>query len=283
MDPSKGIKPLSTEGDSTQHKLAFGYPDYWTKIHSQFEKQLGSIHELFILCDQALREAENRAVEPLQNIVCFLTRSTMAGASEATILCGNGCGAGAMKIVRGMYESRWTAEYLRRNPDELQDYLEFGKLIGWDRVRFARRHSPSRITEEVGRQAEDRFNEAKGRFTRPNGEVRQKWSKKQIRQIAKDIGCEREYDLPYAIASSIHHANFEGLLTNFDFTNEEAVPAPPPSLAWIERALLAAHGNLYHAVDTLNNCCNLDLQQKIDGARQKYIEVWSSRGLKAED
>jgi len=53
----------------------------------------------------------------------------MTGACEVIVLCGHGCGAGAMKVVRGMYEAQWTAEYLRRNPNEVDDYLDFLKIM----------------------------------------------------------------------------------------------------------------------------------------------------------
>ena len=283
MKLNNDLKSVLNETDTTRGNSPFGYPEYWAKIHTQFEKQLGIIHELFPLCDQAICEAESHATLPVQEVVCFLTRATMAGASEAIILSGNGCGAGAMKIVRGMYEARWTAEYLRRHPEEIEDYWEFGKVIAWRRVQFLQENFPGRVTEEAKRRVEDEYNKVKGRFTGHGGRVRQQWSNKPLRAIAQDIGCEKEYDLPYAMASSIHHANLEGLLTHFDFNNEEAMPSPPPSLAWVERALLAAHGNLYYAIDTLTKCCNIDFQQQLEDARQKYIDVWSSKGIKAEN
>lgn len=283
MNSHNDHKSVSNRNGTTRNHSPFGYPDYWDKIHTQFAKQLAIIQELFTLCDESIREAEIQATEKIQMVVCSLTRATMAGASEAIILCGNGCGAGAMKIVRGMYESRWTAEYLRRNPNDVQDYLEFGKVIAWNRVRFSQEHSLDQIPEKTMKQVEDAFGKIKGQFTRRDGRVRQQWSKKSIREIARVVEHEEEYELPYSLACSIHHANFEGLLTHFDLNNEEAMPSPPPSLAWVERALLAAHGNLYYAVDTLNKCCNLGFQQRIEGARQQYIDVWSSRGIKADD
>lgn len=283
MDHGNDFKPLSDETGMTQRKAFFGYQDYWTKVQHQFEKELGAIHELVVLGDEMIRKAENQATDSVQKVVCFLTRATMTGAIEALLLCGNGCGAGAMKIVRGMYESRWTAEYLRRHPNEVQDYLEFGKVIAWRRVRFSQEHFPGHITEEVERQAEDKFNKIKGRFTGQNGRLRQQWSNRPLRGIAEDIGCAKEYELPYSLACSIHHANFEGLLAHFDFNHEEALPAPPPSEAWIDKALLAAHENLYSAIDTLDKCCNLGFRQQLDGAGQRYIDVWSKRNLKSQD
>ncbi len=71
-----------------------------------------------------VKAAEDGATEPAEKVICALTRTTITGACEVVVLCGNGCGVGAMKIVRGMYESRWTAEYLRRHPAEVEGYLE---------------------------------------------------------------------------------------------------------------------------------------------------------------
>ncbi len=283
MNSHNDHKSVSNRNGTTRNHSPFGYPDYWDKIHTEFGKQLAIIQELFTLCDESIREAEIQATEKIQMVVCSLTRATRAGASEAIILCGNGCGAGAMKIVRGMYESAWTSEYLRRNPSEVQDYLEFGKVIAWNRVRFSQKHRLDQIPKETVEQVKDAFETTNKQSKRGDGRVRQQWSKKSIRKIAESVGREEQYELPYSIACSIHHGNLEGILAYFDCSNEEAMPSPPPSLAWVKQALLAAHGNLYYAVDTLNKCCNLEFQQRIEGARQQYIDVWSSRGIKAEN
>lgn len=172
----------------------FGFEDFWPKVHEQYRRQLEAIGNLIAFANEIIAPAENSADQPVKNVICALTRATMTGASEAIILCGNGCGPGAMKIVRGMYESRWTAEYLSRHSEEAVDYLEFGKITLWRRVKWAQDNRPGLIPAETAKQVEDEFNKVKERFKDLH-----RWSRKSIAAIAKEIGHNDEYELPYAM------------------------------------------------------------------------------------
>ena len=244
-------------------------------MYGKYKRQFDAVAELICLGDEMLKAAEESATEPVEKVICALTRATMTGASEAVILCGNGCGPGAMKIVRGMYESRWTAEYLRRHPEEVGDYLEFSKVLSWRRLHWLQENNPKeasrRFPAEVAKQVEDDYNQAKARFTGAKGRVRSQWSVKSVREIAKDIGREKEYELPYSIACSIHHGNFEGVSTLFSSTGGAVSPDPPPS---VRQALVTAHTNLWFALSTLNDSCKLDFSHKLDTAQQAYTNVW---------
>lgn len=224
-----------------------------------------------------VKAADESAAEPVSRVICALTCATIRGACEAVLLCGNGCGAGAMKIVRGMYESRWTAEYLRRHPAEVEDYLEFEKVLSWRRIHWLQendRKRGSRIPPNVVKQVEDDYKQAKARFTDRKGRVRDQWSKKPIREMAKDIRREKEYELPYAVACSIHHTNFEGLSAAFSSKDAAIVPNPPPSTAWVKKALLAAHTNLFFSLGTLNDSSQLGFTKRLEAARKDYKSVW---------
>jgi hypothetical protein len=176
-----------------------------------------------------------------------------------------------------MYEFRWTAEYLRRHPEAVEDYLAFSKVLLWRRLRWQQDYSPTRagsIPPDVRKRVEDDYNQVRARFTDSKGKERQQWSKNSIRSIAMEIGREKEYDLPYAIACSIHHANFDGLSAHFVSDGGAVRPDPPPSEAWIRTALLAAHTNLWFVLGTLNESSGLDFHQMLDAAQQALSSVW---------
>lgn len=274
-----GADHLPGEVSMKQAGAVFGFEEFWPKVYAQYTRQFDAIADLIHLGNEIVEVAEKSADEPVKNIICALTRATMAGACEAVLLCGNGCGAGAIKIVRGMYESRWTAEYLRRHPKEkeVEDYLEFSKILLWRRLNWTQGHYQNKargVSSKQMKKAEDEYNQVKARFTDGKGRLRLQWSKKSIGAIAKEIGREKEYDLPYAIACSIHHANFEGLSALFASDGGAVRPDPPPSEAWIRRALLAAHVNLWFALSTLNESCGLSFDQKLDAAQQALSSVW---------
>lgn len=253
--------------------IVFGFEDFWPKVYARYKRQLDAIEDLMSSANEMVKLAEESAVEPARNVICALTRATIAGACEAIVLCGNGCGPGAMKIVRGMYESRWTAEYLRRHPAEVEDYLEFSKILLWRRLHWREKNSPGKATR-VPIQVEDDYQRAKVRFTDDKGRVRLQWCAKFIREIAKDIGHEKEYELPYAISCSIHHGNFEGLSAHFTSENGPILPDPPPSMSWVRQALLATHTNVWFALNTLNDSCGLDFSRKLHASHQVYTSVW---------
>jgi hypothetical protein len=250
-------------------RVTFGFEEFWTVVYGHHQQQFDAITDLLRLANEMLQVAENKAAEPVEMVIHELTRATMAGACDVLLLCGNGCGLGAMKIVRGMYESRWTAEYLRRNPEEVKDYIDFGLIMSWRRYQWLQdniREGVKPLSSEDVKNIEDAYNRVKPRFTNVEGRVRNQWSKKGIRQIAEEIGSGKEYELPYSLACSIHHANAEGL--------GAGAPVTPPSLEWVRNTLLAAGTNLWFALNTLNDSCVLGFSDRLNTAGEIHSQVW---------
>jgi len=50
---------------------------------------------------------------------------------EILLLCGNGYGIGAQKLVRGMYERAVSARYLMNHPDEVDNFLDFHRVTDY--------------------------------------------------------------------------------------------------------------------------------------------------------
>lgn len=262
---------LGKKATSNQSSVEFGFPDFWPKVYSEHKSRFDALGDLIQLGNEMIGTAEVSSSTSVQNVICALARGTVSGASEARVLCGNGCGAGAMKVVRGMFESRWIAEYLCRNPDDVQDYLDFSKVLLWRRVCWLQKSNlnhANRISPDQLKKVETDLNQVKDRFTDKAGRLRTTWSKKSIREMAEEIGQKDAYNLPYAIACSIHHANFEGLLTNFAFDDETPIPDPPPSKAWVAKSLTAAWASLWFALNTLNKACGLQYEEHLNASEQ---------------
>lgn len=174
-----------------------------------------------------------------------------------------------MKIVRGMYESRWTAEYLRRNPKETGDYLEFSKVLVWRKLLWLQENDPAKacnMPKDAIKQISGEYEKVKPRFTNKRGEVRWQWSEKSLRQMATEIGHKLEYELPYNQACSIHHGNFEGMAAHFLMDGDGMEFSAPPSTQWVGKALLAAQTNLWFALNTLNDCCRIGFDTQLESA-----------------
>lgn len=263
--------------DPSPKQAQFGFPEIWDQVYAQYSVFLEAAKELEQLTEEILQMAQTKAVEPADKAVFVLSRLTAIGLTELLVLAANGCGQGAMKIARGMFESAVCAEYLRRHPEEAGDYIDFGQVVLWKRYQWVNENTPevgSGQLPEAVRRLEENFSRVKSRFTN-NGRLRNHWHRKSIAQMAEDVGRKRQYELPYGIACSIHHGSFEGVLSYFEGKGGDASFGAPPSLEWITQGLIFGHTSLLQALDTLNDCLSLGFDKKIKGAFEKYRQVWA--------
>jgi hypothetical protein len=178
--------------------IVLGSPDFWTKVHDANKEAFSAFERIENLANEAFSEADKKAEKDYEKAVYILTRITLFGLNDVILLAGNGSGAGAMKIVRSMFESSALAEYLRLNPNEAPDYIDFGKVIEWKRYQWSLSNTPKvaqNYPPGLAKQVEDRFNQVKSRFTDSKGKIRRDWTSKSISEIAKAIGRTKEYEL----------------------------------------------------------------------------------------
>jgi Family of unknown function (DUF5677) len=269
---------MSTESGADR-QVTFGFEDFWPIAHKEYENQFGAISALVSFTDRMLQVAEKKAADPVEKVVYALTRITVIGMNDVVLLCGNGCGTAAMKIVRGMFESSTTAEYLRRNPEDVEDYISFGRILAWRRYRWVSTNRPEdakRVSLESVNKIEDEYNRVRGRFTDSSGRVRNQWSAKPFGNMAEELGRRDEYDLVFGLGSSIHHANAEGLSAGITVENGEIIFDTPPSEAWLTAAPIAGHTNLLSALRTLDESCKLDYSRALTKEEQDFRKVWGS-------
>jgi hypothetical protein len=255
---------------------AFGYDDFWATIATQFGQQFGDFGELIQLGQEMIVVADEKATQPVERLVCDFVRVAMTGACEVIVLCGNGCGMGAMKVVRGMYETQWIAEYLRQNPDKAADYIEFSKVLVRRELDWLTENDPvaiGRVSPERTQEIESNYQQVRGQFIDGRGKERRLWSDKSLRDIAKSIGREGEYDVPYTSACDIHHLSIKGLGEYFVQREGEFQFEPPPSTHWVRKALIAAYANLLQILNTLNDCCDLGRGAQVENATHR-LSAW---------
>jgi len=133
----------------------FGFPEFWQKVHDSHDAFFQAAHKLEALANSILKAAEGKITEPSEYIVFILARITVVGFNELIILAGNGAGPGAMKISRSMFESSTCAEYLRLNPAEVTDYLEFRHILNWRRYQWLLANSPDPAKEITVEKAKE--------------------------------------------------------------------------------------------------------------------------------
>jgi hypothetical protein len=82
----------------------------------------------------------------------------------------------------------------------------------------------------------------------------------------------QQYKIPYSLAASIHHGNFEGMIAHLSGDEAEFFIESPPSLAWVKQALVSGHVYLLQALNTLNTY--FDLGFDLEAAGNEFEKVW---------
>jgi Family of unknown function (DUF5677) len=248
----------------------FGFPDFAETVIKRYNSVLVPAHR-----DSELANEMIATLPPTMSkeriVIYLLVWMTTTSWVELLTLVGNGMGKGALKIARAMFEASVMAEYLRQTPEELEDYIEYGCVLRWKRLKMY----PNGADAETAAQIEANYRRVKPRFENDRGRVRGQWNKHSISYMAEKIGRAAQYELNYSLASSFHHGNFEALTAHLSGGATGLVVAgASPSLDWISQALSTGHYYLLQALDTLNDCFGLGFESRLKQAGEVFKQRW---------
>jgi len=251
----------------TEDRVEFGFPDFAATVFAEHGPALRLAYEHSHLANKLIGALPRQMIRD-QVVINMLVRMTTTGWIELLMLVGNGAGLGAMKIARGMFETAVMAEYLRQVPEEIDDYIEYGHVLDLKRMKMF----PEAVSAEKARQIEEEYNRVRPRFENKEGKVRGHWNRHSISHMAHKIGRGEQYEIPYSIAASIHHGNFEAMIAHISGDETQIEIESPPSLHWVNQALVSGHVYLLQGLNTLNTF--FDLGFDLHAAGEQFEKVW---------
>ena len=193
--------------------------------------------------------------QELVQVLIALTQICSESMFDVLLLAGNKRGAGAMKIARGMFEVSVISGYLAKNPNEVDDYLNFGVVESWRHLQAVEKNNPGHVPPELMKEAAVEYDRVKPQFSNARGRVQPRWADKTIRQMAEEVGLLNIYEIAYCAASELHHMPLTGIIGH--------------ELDWLREALDVAHGSLLRTVVSLYNVrdeTGADFRNKLDAA-----------------
>lgn len=166
-----------------------------------------------------------------------------------------------------------TADYRKRNPTEINDYLDYYNIF---RKRYIdaipKNKLPKEFTKEKLAEIAAEYNRVLPRFTE-KGRVRNSWSKVSIYKMAEQVGRKDEYAQFYGWASSMQHVNAVGLQAQ---TEDDGVDVDiPPSTRWILTALIVGQEATLSVLADYNEAAAHGMEQEIEQARRVFKQAWS--------
>jgi hypothetical protein len=194
--------------------------------------------------------------DPNESLIRTLCIFTGIASADVSMLVAHGHGMGAQKIARTCLEYGINAEYLRLDPTEHRDYLDWSWVEQHRKLNFMRKHMPTEFANldpATVADSEKNYQVVKARFEVPSKKnLRQSWCKLTLRERAVKANFEEMYSAVYGSASELSHGSFGGLAQHVEsIVGNNWQPAIPPSITGCSLALQIVHYCAFRAVQTV--------------------------------
>ncbi|HEY3973912.1 MAG TPA: DUF5677 domain-containing protein [Candidatus Sulfotelmatobacter sp.] len=253
--------------------IQVGYPDFWPVVLEKHKSFFFVTRNLGPTIDDLFSVAHS---EPIHKVCRHLAKMVANSVGAVLLLAMNGYGIDAIKVARTMFEAAVTVAYLKKHPDEFDDYFDFHFIVGMKRHRYIEKHAPAHmknVTPEVIESIKRGYARVSPRFM-ANGKVRGRWSKRHLSQLCSDLGLEEYYLSFYELASNITHANISGVMSQADPQPGVLDVDLAPSEQFVDMALSTAHCMFVLAIAQYVALARPEKQSVVDQIESDFVQAW---------
>ncbi len=262
--------------------MQFGFKDEQHAFVKRQEKFFDVFDELGSGIDQVF-DRECTFDSAADRVVFFMGRLIAEEFMEITLLCANGYGHAALRILRGMYERLVTAKYLSRHPAEANAFVDYNAVHEWkvmSRAIEIWKEAPLFTTEEIAK-AKAAFDEAKSQFqetmckkcgtTRLQGS----WTKKSLPEMAAEVGdgFDKLYLNCYLVPTLEVHATAKALFTRMKADDDQLTFKAEAQRNESDAAFLLAHALILAVLDLQNDHFNLGIAEYLAELNEKVLNT----------
>lgn len=254
-------------------RVDIGDPEFRSRVYQRYRTAIESMMGLVALASKisTTQPVSETLHKVIGRIACIVTNSLGA----VVILVLNGYGNDAMKIVRSMFEGAVNAGYLKRHPEQLQDYLDYTWIRQKKRLDYMKKYAPDPlqyISLEKIAETERKFKSVVNRFTNRRGKLRGSWTKVPLGQRAEEVGMGQLYLTFYDWVSSMQHLDIGGLSLQAE-AGTLAVDVAP-SYNWIKEALVVGHGSAVQVLSHYNEIAQLGMDKEMEAISEGFKLAW---------
>lgn len=255
--------------DEKGFQVTVGFPEFAQGIYYQYKSAFEVIKELESLQKEILIQPPS---EPFHKVVRHLVKMNANSLGAVMVLVLNGYGNDAMKVARGMFEACVNVCYLQMHPDERQDFFDFFWVRQFRQLQHLDELDPDSVVAlpEQTAQIKAEFAKIESRFRMKNGRLRASWCKRDLAARAKEVEMLDHYHTFYAWASSMHHVDIGGVVSQADGNDADVAP----SAEWIDTALITGHMSVLRTLGAFNEIASLGMESGMQRAMNAFVDAW---------
>ncbi len=208
--------------------------------------------------------------------------------NEILLLCANGYGIGALKLLRGLYERTVTGRYLSLNPNEAERFWDYFHITSGKQLNHARKipgivdSLPAEVVEKI----EEEYKRQKALFQETICEkcsttrTQFSWSSLDIASMAikANAHLDKLYLPFYFDATMQAHPSAVSLVGGMKSDQDGRVVLDPErQRKHVDQGLLGAHHLILILLETHNNYFNLELNGELQQRLSEFQLIWGGK------
>jgi hypothetical protein len=145
----------------------------------------------------------------LQQVIRALAMTIVNDFGALQLLAQYGFGADAAKIARTMFGAAVNIAYLRRNPDKLDNFMDYYSVAAksmYEDLKSVDAGAAASLPPDDVRETLERFEQIEHRFT-----DKRSWTKDNLFERAKSVGTTAEYLVLYKTLSGFIHSDVRAI------------------------------------------------------------------------
>lgn len=271
-------------------------PDVFEVGLPEEQQRFKERHRAFLEKHQSLITALDTAfirkwttAEPVDRVIFYLGRLCAEDFWEIFLLCANGYGNGAMKILRGMYEKAVTARYLHLHPEECDNFMDFHWVQQYKLGEAIRKaHGEDALTQENSEEVRENYKKVRKRFLVSDCEkcgterVNHFWSTKKrdfVTMAHATDSLGKLIVVGYYLPLRQAHSTMQSILSRLEHDPENGFNFQPGAQREeAALALLTAHNLIVNVLELQKDHFHLDgLHGALQKCFQDFLDIWKSR------
>jgi hypothetical protein len=276
-------KPLNTNpSHSADDSYRFGFPDQWAAFYKEHPKFVAGLETLAGTQKKVMKRIFVPKSLP-EKLIFFSGSVVMEDFSELWLLAGNGCGVGALKILRGLYERTVTAAYLSKFPDQAQRFWNYKAVANRRLFNTAKDIYGSEQLKEVDfNQIETAYQEVVQDYQQTLCEPCKKsrvgfsWSKLSLPAMAKKAGygLEHVYFHAYALPTQQAHSTVLAITSRVTMNSEGIFFGRDAESSFATLAASVGHVVLLRMLRVQDSFFSLGLSDEIAEREAECKDAW---------
>jgi hypothetical protein len=275
-----------------QPSVLFGFPEEWEDFrhrHPRFEEVLPTLKAvLSLVFDRAFH-----ASKPIESFVHLYGRMCMEEFYEILLMCGNGYGIGAQKILRGFWEKAVTLEYLSNNPKELDNFFDFHYIADYKLFNSVRNIvGGDALSEQMVSENHAGYEKVKARFEIDDCKkcgtkrVNHTWSKLDIVSMSKKTRRLKELvNQAYYVPMRHTHSTANSFVQRIETTDDGGLAFNPDAQRELaDSALRTSHFIVLEVLDIEQRFYLLtNVKEKLSQCWQDWQDLYKRPKVSPED